>query len=110
MNTVPATLATSQLCASNYGHRFRWLCDRRADSEPIGADALPLLNQHAAGFEESTNAGALPSRNFFENGRQHCKSAGAQHRALGDLRNMRRFRNRDGESVASVDLEHHVDI
>src|ERR1700683_514083 len=52
----------------------------------------------------------LPSGNFFENRRQHGQSAGAEHRALRDLGNVGRLRNRDGEAVTRVELQHHVNI
>src|ERR1039458_9784379 len=95
---------------SRQAYRFRRLDDGRTQREPVGANALPLLNEHAVGLEKTANPGSLPSHYFFENGRQHRQSAGAKYRALRNLRDVWGLRDRDGKTIARIQLQHHVNI
>src|SRR5579871_6305971 len=78
--------------------------------QPVRANPLPLLNEHAIGLEEGANTRALPAGDIFENRRQHGERATAENGTPGDLRNMRRLGDGDGQAVARIDLQHHVNI
>ena len=48
--------------------------------------------------------------NFFEDGDEDAESTGAENGALGDVRDVFGFGDGDGETVAGVDVQHHVDV
>src|SRR5437773_4137099 len=89
------------------GSRFglRCYCSQR---EPIRTHPVPLLDHHSVGFEELTNANALPAGNILENWRQHSQRAGAKNSPLGDLRNVLGLGDRDRVSITHVRMQHDV--
>src|SRR5579863_3376393 len=96
--------------ASSQAYRFHRLRDGWAQRQPVSANPLPLLNQHTVSLKEAPNAGSIPPDYFFENRRQHSQSTRAENGSLRNLRNMRRLRNRNGETIARIQLQHHVNI
>src|SRR5258708_7603151 len=84
--------------------------NRRTQCEAIGANPFPFLDWHAVGFKELTNAHAPPARDFFKNRSHYGKRIRAEHRSFSDLRNVWRLRNRDGQAVACVHMQHDVNI
>src|SRR5271166_2472967 len=70
------------------GRWLRWFLHSWPQCEPVGTHALPLLNEHPVRFEEGANAITLPSGYFLENWSEHCECAGAEHGALGNLRDI----------------------
>src|SRR3984893_15676116 len=84
--------------------------NRRTQCEAIGPNPFPFLDRHAVGLKELTNAHALPAHDFFKNRSHYGKRIRAEHRSLSDLRNVWRLRNRDGQAVARVHMQHDVNI
>src|SRR5207248_8627934 len=52
----------------------------------------------------------IPSCNILKNRRKNSESVEAEHSALGPLRYVLDFRNREGIAVANVGIQHHVNI
>src|SRR4029077_18268007 len=81
-----------------------------AQGHPVGADAVPFVDQEAARFEEGADLRAVPADDFFEDGDEQGERVVAEHGARGDVGDMLGFGDGDGEAVAGVDVEHYVDI
>src|SRR5450755_2203098 len=63
------------------------LC-RRPQGEPVGSDAVPFLDQHPVGLEESANLGALPAHRLFQDRSEYSQGIGAEDRSPRDLGNV----------------------
>src|SRR5579864_3114981 len=61
-----------------------------AQGEPVGADAVPFLNQETIRFEELANARARPTTDVFENGHQNDECVVPEDGALCDMRDLLR--------------------
>jgi hypothetical protein len=59
---------------SAYDQWFLRFSDCGPQRQPIGADALPFLNQHSVAFKKTSNTGAFPSRDLFEIGANTAKA------------------------------------
>src|SRR6266853_2200466 len=81
-----------------------------AQREPVRAHPVPFLNHDSVGFEERTDARALPSRDVFENRSEDGEGAGAKNSSLGDLRHVLSFRDGNGLSVTDIGVQHHVNV
>jgi len=92
------------------GGFYGWEHGTGAESDPVGLDAFPALNEEAVGFEELADSGTRPSGDFFEDRNQRSEGIIAQDSALGDLGYVFGFGDGDGEPVVAVDVEHDVNI
>src|SRR4051812_41470057 len=81
-----------------------------ANGEPVGANPVPLLDQHTMLFEEAANPRAVVAEDVLEHGDQHAERVVAHDSAPRDARDVARFRCGDGETVAAVDVQHHMDV
>src|SRR5437868_7078754 len=57
-----------------------------------------------------SNLKSFPAHNIFQNRRQNRQRIAAEHRPLGDLGDVFRLGNRYGETVALVDVQHHMKV
>ena len=83
---------------------------RWTQCDPIGLHSIPVLNQEAVGLEQLPNARTLPSRNLLQDWYQCSQRVIAEYGPLGNLSDVLRLRHGDSESVAPVDMQHHVNV
>jgi len=78
--------------------------DRGSQGKPVGAHAVPFLDQYPVGLEELADLGALPAHRFFQDGSQNGQGVGAEDGPPRDLRDVLGLRDCDGEPVAHLDV------
>src|SRR5690348_6395866 len=81
-----------------------------ANREPVGADAIPLLDEQSAILEEGANAHRVPAGDLLEHGNEHAQRVVADDRPTRDLGDEPRLGGGDGQPVAAIDVEHHVNV
>ena len=62
------------------------------------------------GFEKGTYARGVPSNQVLQDRDKHAQSIVAEDRSFGNLGNLFRLRNRNGEAIASVHMQHDMNI
>src|SRR6266705_525943 len=55
----------------SHGLGLRPVAEDRPQSEPIGANTVPFLDQHSIGLEELANLKPFPAHNIFQDGREN---------------------------------------
>src|SRR5437899_10271157 len=78
--------------------------------KPVGSYFIPPLYQKAVRLEELADSGSLPAYNFLQDRHKYGVRIGAEHRSFCDLGDIFALRNCDGEAVAHIHVQHHVDI
>src|SRR5262249_20284248 len=80
------------------------------ECQPVGANAIPLVNEHSLRLEELSDAEPRPGHDIFEDRCQNGQCIAAEHSSLGDLRDGARLGDSDCESIPRIDVQHHVYI
>src|SRR6266496_3562766 len=85
-------------------------CSSFADREPIGAYAVPLLNQQALLLEHNSNLSRVVSSDLLENGNQDAECVVTDHRTSRDLSDVTSFRGGNRQTLAAVHMQHDVNV
>src|SRR6266566_2441013 len=80
------------------------------NGEPVGPHAIPFLNKQPLLLEHQTNLARIVAGDLFQDRNQHAERIVTDHRAPRDLRDMSRFRCRDREAIAAIDVQHYVNV
>src|SRR3989475_8433470 len=78
--------------------------------QPIRPDSVPLLDRQAVLLEKRADARRIHAYDLLEDGHQHAQRVVTNDGASCDLRDQLGFGRGDGEAVAPVDVQHHVDV
>src|SRR3954470_496447 len=81
-----------------------------ADRQPVGAHALPFLNEQAAILEQRADAARVPPGDLLEHRDEHAQGVVADHRTSRDLSDEARFGRGDRETITAIDVEHDVNV
>ena len=82
----------------------------RGDGEPVGAHAVPFLDEQALLLKEGADARGVPAGDFLQDGDHDAQGVVAKDGALGNGSDVPRLRNGNGEALAPVHMQHDVNV